>query len=155
MRTVQKVVAYIVRDGRLVVFVHADDERLDQSGLQVPAGTVHPGELPEVAAVREATEETALGGLAVERYLGVAEYDARPCRDELHIRHFFWLSVGQREVEPEWYAEERGDGDTEPVRFRLYWLPLHQAHVVSAGHGALLGRLCDALASPAKGRRAG
>ncbi|HEU4424576.1 MAG TPA: NUDIX domain-containing protein, partial [Pilimelia sp.] len=65
----QKVVAYIVRDGRLLVFVHADDQHFDQSGLQVPAGTVRDGEPPKDAVLREAFEETSLAGLRVERYL--------------------------------------------------------------------------------------
>lgn len=143
MRVVQKVVAYIVRDGQVVVFGHADDERFEQSGVQVPAGTVRHGELLEIAVLREAAEETDLAGLAVERYLGVAEYDARPYRDELHVRHFFHLSLGQPEVAQQWYAHEREDGDAAPIRFRLYWLPLRQAHVLSAGQGALLGRLGD------------
>jgi hypothetical protein len=42
MERSQKVVAHTVRRGRLLVFVHADDERLDESGVQVPAGTVRP-----------------------------------------------------------------------------------------------------------------
>jgi hypothetical protein len=70
MRRVQKVVAYIVRDGQLLVFTHADHERFDQAGLQVPAGTVKDRELPEDAVLREAEEETGLKGLRIERYLG-------------------------------------------------------------------------------------
>jgi hypothetical protein len=34
MRIVQKVVAYIVRDGRVVVLPHADDPDIDDSGSQ-------------------------------------------------------------------------------------------------------------------------
>lgn len=68
----QKVVAYIVRDGRIIVFRHGDDESLDESGIQVPAGTIEPGELPADAALREAHEETGLHGLRLVRYLGAA-----------------------------------------------------------------------------------
>jgi len=139
----QKVVAYIVRDDRLLVFLHADDERFDRSGLQVPAGTVRLGELPETAVLREALEETGLDGLRVERYLGTTEYDARPYADAVYVRHFFHLSVDAPEVPQRWITEERGDGDAEPIRFECYWLPLAQGHVLAAGQSALLGRLFD------------
>ncbi|MFI6164731.1 NUDIX domain-containing protein [Micromonospora haikouensis] len=143
MKRPQKVVAYIVHGDRLLVFVHADDEQFDQSGLQVPAGTVRDGELLEQAVLREAFEETALHGLRIERYLGVAEWDVRPYADAVHVRHFFHLSVEGAEVPDRWIAVERGDGDGEPIRFELYWLPLAQGHVLAAGQSALLGRLFD------------
>ena len=139
----QKVVAYIVREDRLLVFIHADDGQFDQSGLQVPAGTVRRGELPEQAVLREASEETGLHGLRIERYLGAAEWDMRPYVDAVHVRHFFQLSVEDSEVPKRWIAEEHGDGTSKPIRFELYWLPLAQGHVLAAGQSALLGRLFD------------
>ncbi len=139
-----KVVAYIIRDGRLLVFIHADHESPLTAGLQVPAGTVRPGEFPRAAVLREAFEETDLRGLRVDRFLGMAEYDARPYREEIHVRHFFQLSVDALHVPERWTAYERGDGTTEPIRFELFWIPLKQAHVVSAGQAALLGRIFDA-----------
>ena len=42
----QKVVRYIVHKERLLVFAHRDAP-WDESGLQVPAGTIKPGESPE------------------------------------------------------------------------------------------------------------
>lgn len=138
-----KVVAYIIRDGRLLVFTHADHESPLQAGLQVPAGTVRPGELPRAAVLREAFEETDLSGLRIERFLGVAEYDARPYRTEIHVRHFFHLSVDAPSVPERWTAYEYGDGAGKPIRFEVFWIPLEQAHVVSAGQAALLGRVFD------------
>jgi 8-oxo-dGTP diphosphatase len=143
VRRPQKVVAYIVRDDRLLVFLHADDAGFDESGLQVPAGSVEAGELPEAAALREAFEETGLDGLRVERYLGASEFDMRPYADAIHVRHFYHLSVDAPEVPERWLSEERGDGDSDPIRFECYWLPLTQGHVLAAGQSALLGRLSD------------
>jgi 8-oxo-dGTP pyrophosphatase MutT (NUDIX family) len=140
----QKVVAYIVHNGRLLVFAHADDEAPDQSGIQVPAGSLHSGELPEAGVLREAYEETGLDGLRIERYLGVGEYDARPYADAVHVRHYFHLALPADATPPErWYHWERGDGDGEPIRFELYWIPLAQAHVVAAGQAAYVGRMWD------------
>lgn len=67
-----KVTAFITRASprgeELLLFEHP------YAGIQVPAGTMEEGEMPEQAAVREAYEETGLAGLAVDRYLGVQEY---------------------------------------------------------------------------------
>ncbi|MEJ7707645.1 MAG: hypothetical protein WKF82_10485 [Nocardioidaceae bacterium] len=45
----QKAVCYLVRVGRLLVFRHIG-EPWEESGLQVPAGTIKPGENPALAA---------------------------------------------------------------------------------------------------------
>lgn len=137
MKIAQKVVAYIVRDGQVIVFRHGDDESLDESGIQLPAGTIEPGELAADAVLREAREETGLPGLRVVRYLGAGEYDMRPSQDSVHVRHFFELTV-DGEVPTTWTVYEAGH-----IRFDLYWLPLRQAHVVGAGQAAMIGRLLD------------
>lgn len=146
MERPQKVVAYVVRDGRLVVFTRADELDVERSGIQVPAGTVRPGELPATAVLREATEETGLAGLRVERYLGAGEYDMRPYADAVHVRHYYFELSVAGDVPARWYAHERGDGDGGPIRLALHWLPLAQAHAVSAGQAAFVGRLCDGSA---------
>lgn len=139
MERPQKVVAYIVRNDRLVVLAHADDDTWDQSGLQVPAGTIRPAETPQAAVLRECREETGLTDLHIEQFLGVGEYDMRPYRDEVQVRHYFHLSCGQDPLAEQWYVNEQGDGD--PIRFRLYWLSLVRAHALAVGQAALLGRL--------------
>jgi 8-oxo-dGTP pyrophosphatase MutT (NUDIX family) len=67
-QTVHKVTCFITRPGDrgtdLLLFRHPD------AGVQIPAGTVEPGETPEAAAMREATEESGLTGLVLLRYLG-------------------------------------------------------------------------------------
>ncbi|MFN0145777.1 MAG: NUDIX domain-containing protein [Dehalococcoidia bacterium] len=90
-RVVQKVVCYIVRDGNLLVFVHVDVPLAD-TGVQVPAGTIRPGESGRTAAVREAREETGIAAFSKVRYLGRRLYDQRPYRDERHLRHFYQLT---------------------------------------------------------------
>jgi 8-oxo-dGTP pyrophosphatase MutT (NUDIX family) len=67
-RIVEKVTAFITRpsaDGRdLLLFEHPT------AGIQIPAGTVEPGETPAAAILREAREESGLEGLSIRRYLG-------------------------------------------------------------------------------------
>jgi 8-oxo-dGTP pyrophosphatase MutT (NUDIX family) len=68
MQVVEKVTAFVTREGangrELLIFRHP------LNGLQLPAGTVEKGELPETAVLREAAEETGLEGLVLKRPLG-------------------------------------------------------------------------------------
>ncbi|MEV4417869.1 NUDIX domain-containing protein [Catellatospora sp. NPDC049609] len=134
----QKVLCYIVRDGRLLVFRHVDYS-WEEVGIQVPAGSVQPGETPEQAALREAAEETGLGTVKLVGKLGETTYDSTPYRYELHHRHVFHLTVTEDTPE-RWFSSEDDHGDA-PIRFECFWIPLAQAHVLQAGQGALLWRL--------------
>jgi 8-oxo-dGTP pyrophosphatase MutT (NUDIX family) len=136
----QKVVCYVVRGDELLVFRHLD-EPWDESGLQVPAGSVEPGESPEEAALREANEETGLHSLRLVRKLGETDYDMSPSRNEVQHRHVFHLSTDE-ETPPRWasYEEDPDDG-SGVIRFECFWIPLTRGHVLSGGQGALLGRL--------------
>jgi 8-oxo-dGTP pyrophosphatase MutT (NUDIX family) len=60
----QKAFAYITHGRRLLVFSHPHSPA---AGIQVPAGTIEPGEPPELAVLREAAEAPGLprpGGTA-------------------------------------------------------------------------------------------
>ena len=86
-RRVDKVACYVVRDGTLLVFRHRDHP---DAGVQVPAGTVEPGEDPADAAIRELREETGRDAFALVRELGRDErlFDESG-RHERHSRRFF------------------------------------------------------------------
>jgi len=64
----QKITAFILRPGldgpQILAFQHPS------AGLQLPAGTVEPGEAPDAAALREAGEETGLTRLRLVANLG-------------------------------------------------------------------------------------
>lgn len=136
----EKVLCYVVHGGRLLVFRHLD-EPWDESGLQVPAGSIEPGEPPAGAALREAVEETGLPGLRVVRKIGETRYDMRPYRAEIHHRYVFLLSVAG-DPPSRWVSEESDPDDGSGTkRFECYWIPVAQGHVLSAGQGALLGLL--------------
>jgi 8-oxo-dGTP diphosphatase len=140
---IEKVVAYIVRDERIAVFIHADDaDPVRESGLQVPAGTCEPGEEPADAVLREAREESGLAELRIVRYLGDEWYDMRPLAFAVHHRHFFHLAADGPVID-EWLQVERDGGSGPPRPFQFSWLPIREGHVLAAGHGALLGRLTD------------
>lgn len=140
LRVVRKVVGYIVRDDRLVVFTH-DDIPLVVTGVQVPAGTIEADETPNDAVVREVLEETGLDTRIVSN-LGMEQYDARPTKPEIHERYFFQLAPVDEEVPERWAAGEDNPSDGgEPQRWTCFWIPLEQSQVLCAGFGARLGRL--------------
>lgn len=137
----EKVLVYIVHDGKLLVFRHTDFS-YEEVGLQVPAGSIHPDESPEAAALREAREETRLKEFEIVRKLGEYTYDISPYRWEIQHRHVFDLEL--REPAPErWTSQEDHDDQGEPTRFECFWIPLDTAHILQSDQGALLGRLFD------------
>lgn len=75
MTVLEKVTVFITRPtdtGWAVLLL-----RHPYGGLQFPAGTVEPGEMPLAAARREATEETGLTDLTLRGTLGISD-DALP-----------------------------------------------------------------------------
>ena len=145
---IAKVVCYITRDRRIVVFEHPG---VPAAGIQVPAGTIDGAEDPARAALREAAEETGLRGappdavprfghpyafmlngrdlpvhLSLRRKLGVVDCDLRPWgRNETHRRHFFHLEVSG-DLPESWTAweEHPSDGSPGPIEFRVFWADL-------------------------------
>jgi len=141
VKEVEKAFAYITNGARLLVFEHVD---FPAAGLQVPAGTIRPGEAPEAAALREATEETGLPRFSNVRFLATARFDARPSgKEELHVRHFFQLEASPP-VPESWRHDERQGNDAPGavITFDLYWLSLIDAAArLAHGHGACIPRL--------------
>lgn len=133
---VRKVLAYVVHDGRLLVFRQPGDPG---AGLQVPAGTVRTGEHVEEAVLREAREETGLEELRVRRFLGRDRVDVAPYREEIQDRFVFQLDPAAEPPERRTHHELH-DGTAPPTPFDLFWLPLDDPELdeLVVGHGALL-----------------
>ena len=136
-----KVLCYVVRDGRLLVFRHTDYS-YEEVGIQVPAGSIQPGETHEEAALRGAREETGLKDFTIVRKLGEFQYDISPYRLEIQNRHVFHLELAEDTPE-RWASQEDHDGEQEPTHFECFWIPLEAAHILQSGQGALLGLLSD------------
>ncbi|MBS2963513.1 NUDIX domain-containing protein [Actinocrinis puniceicyclus] len=136
-----KVLVYVVRDGRLLVFRHTEYS-YEEVGIQVPAGSIRAGESPGDAALREAREETGLHDFKIVKKLGETDYDISPYRFEIQHRHVFHLEPAE-ETPERWASREEHDGQQEPTHFECFWIPLEAAHILQSGQGALLGRLYD------------
>jgi 8-oxo-dGTP pyrophosphatase MutT (NUDIX family) len=139
-----KVFAYITHGDRLLVFSHP---HAPEAGIQVPAGTVEPGEPVEAAVLREAWEETGLPGLTLARFLGeqvraMADFG----RDEIHHRYFYHLVCGG-DPPATWEHWEGHAADGSGVHlFAFCWARLpDEVPELIADHGALLPALCATL----------
>lgn len=140
LRRVGKALCYIVRDGQLLVFRHRD---YPEAGLQVPAGTLNPGEPPAAGALREVEEETGRSGFLIACALGCTDYEFRDDapgfeRHEIHERHFFLLEPPDGLTERWSHLAEEGNGD---FWFEFSWVALTPDLVLAADQHAYLARL--------------
>jgi 8-oxo-dGTP pyrophosphatase MutT (NUDIX family) len=136
-----KVAAYITRGDRLLVFRHRDNP---EAGIQVPGGSVGPGEATADAALREAREETGLDALTLVAHLGQRTHDL-PSRTGLftpHVRDYYHVRCDQVTSE-EWLAWETdpSDGSPGPIPFVVYWVPLDSVPPLAGDLDALLGQV--------------
>lgn len=118
----EKVFAYITNGERLLVFSHPLSP---EAGIQVPAGSLKPGEDPAEGVMREAFEESGLSGLEMVGYLGEQNLDRTPygARDEIHHRHFYHLVYPGNPPET-WrnYETDPSDGSPGPIPFDFFWV---------------------------------
>lgn len=143
-----KVVCYVVVQGHLLVFQHLD-QPVEEVGVQVPAGTIKPGEDPADAALREAQEETGLTGLRVVGKLGERDYDTSPYRFEVAHRQFFELTTEHVDLSQTWIAGELDpEGGEDSPNWQCWWTPLDKAHVLAAGLSEMVGSLFPASVAP-------
>jgi 8-oxo-dGTP pyrophosphatase MutT (NUDIX family) len=138
---VDKVYVYITHGDRLLVFTQPE---APEAGVQVPGGSIDPGEAPAAAAMREAFEETGLENLHMVAALGECSFDAQAFGAPLPHRRFFYHLVCKGRPPERWrhYERHRSDGIDEPIAFDLYWVALGgDGPELVAEMGALLGRL--------------
>ena len=140
-----KVFAYITYGNRLLVFRHPFDP---EAGIQVPAGTLEPGEVPEDGVMREAFEETGLSELTLDCFLGEQERDMVDFGlNEIHHRRFYHLRYNGPHVATWRHTELFSSEDPEerPV-FEFFWVSLPDAvPALIADHGVMLPRLVSKL----------
>jgi 8-oxo-dGTP diphosphatase len=143
----RKALAYIVHQGKLLVFRHRD---FPEAGIQVPGGTIEASETPEAAILREAVEETGLDGLKIVRMIGE---QVRLMTSEnmsyVHHRYYFLLKCAETPPENWVHAEHSAsDGTPEPIWFEFFWAKLpNQIPELSGGQDYCLNKMIDYLIS--------
>ncbi|WP_417670212.1 NUDIX hydrolase [Roseibium sp.] len=134
MQIYHKAYVYLTCGNQLLVFDEPDTPEL---GLQVPGGTIDPGESYLIGARREFTEETGLDldtafdhfadqEIPFEALVAEGKVTAPPDRPLKghHKRKLYHVRIDERPAE-EWEHFEMTPSDGgPPIRFRLFWLDL-------------------------------
>jgi 8-oxo-dGTP pyrophosphatase MutT (NUDIX family) len=115
---IPKVSVFVIdADDRLLVFEHPNSP---SAGIQVPAGTLEPGEKPLTGTLRELCEETGRTSFKITRLLARKEiHEVRNGRLEFHDRWFFQASPTEP-LPDEWMGGDWIPTGWEP--FRFYWI---------------------------------
>jgi ADP-ribose pyrophosphatase YjhB (NUDIX family) len=129
-----KILAYITRHHKgqqqLLVFTHRDDP---EAGVQVPAGTVEPGEPIEAALFREVHEESGLAEVELVRKL--AEHEEVEWGN---IRHVFHL-VAPNGAPDRWTHVVDGKGEDAGMAFEYFWVELGSRVALAGAQHKWLG----------------
>jgi 8-oxo-dGTP pyrophosphatase MutT (NUDIX family) len=142
----EKALIYAIWRDRLLVF---DEPDFPHVLLQVPGGTIEPGENADAAAKREFEEETGLVPRAPLLPLLIQNYRfTRNGRSICHRRHYHVLHL-DGEYAQSWQHREMTPFDGgAPIRFRMFWLDLEEAEAkLGYGMADAMPALRAALAS--------
>ncbi|MCA1299765.1 NUDIX hydrolase [Stappia indica] len=124
-RIKHKAYVYLTVGRDLLVFRQPDQPYV---GLQVPGGTVDPGESHLQAALREFSEETGLGlphalePIAEQTVL----FDNDQGRD-VHLRRLYHARAPQKPHHSWEHFEMSPSAGGDPIRFELFWLDIAEA----------------------------
>ncbi|QSX00200.1 NUDIX hydrolase [Haloterrigena alkaliphila] len=113
---VRKACAYITRGtGELLVF-----EGPGHDGLQIPKGTLEPGESPREALHREVREESGLATLSATNHLTTDVWTRRESPPKRYVRHFFHARV--HELRDRWTHTVTDGGGEHGAEFDFRWV---------------------------------
>lgn len=124
MKIFHKAYVYLTCGEDLLVFEEPD---FPEVGLQVPGGTLDPGESYLQGARREFAEETGLSlDIALESFADPDHFfdNVPDCLDGLHRRRHFHGRIREKPA-TEWeHFETSPSAGGPPIRFRLFWMNL-------------------------------
>jgi 8-oxo-dGTP pyrophosphatase MutT (NUDIX family) len=120
-----KVLIYATRNDLLLVF---DEPDFPDVELQVPGGTIEPGEDILAAAQREFAEETGIDCDTPFALLATDDYRfVRNERQICHRRSYFHVELAGELAETWIHSEMTPFSGGPPIRFRFFWMRIEDA----------------------------
>jgi ADP-ribose pyrophosphatase YjhB (NUDIX family) len=90
--------------------------------VEVPGGTVEPGEDPDLAVLREVLEESGLTVRIIRKLASVE----RAAPKHIELRHCYHVAT-DHELPDTWLHTVTGGGEDCDMVFSYFWLPVAQA----------------------------
>lgn len=135
----RKVLAYITQGDRLLVFRQPD---YPTWGIQVPGGSIEPGEDYDFAVLREVFEETGLKDVAIVSYLG-SLFTARP--EHMRELHCYHLTVTQPTRDQWRHYEMHSTSRVGPIAFDFFWVPVQNPGITLYRGHEMISRLAQPI----------
>jgi len=139
LQIIHKAYVYLTCGNHLLVFSEPDHPEI---GLQVPGGTIDPGESYLIGARREFFEETglnpafALTPFFQEDYITKGEVDLEGELRQMagcHRRCMFHAVIANRPKEAWEHFEMTPSIGGDPIRFHLFWIDLFSSECQEPG----------------------
>lgn len=132
----ERVLVYVTRrHDELLVFEHTDE--YPDAGVQVPAGGVDPGEVPDQTARRETLEEV---GLNLDAPVHMASW-LWTRAGHSQVWHYYWLRA-PLDIPDRWAHQVTGGEDDQGMTFLCRFAPLGHPELISGyGYEAALPQL--------------
>ena len=144
MPLIEKACACVVQRGRVLVFSHPHTH----AGVQLPKGTLEPGESPVDAVVRELAEESGLRlsvtpQLIAEMKFTGSTHKTFPDRPPTQQRWFIFRFDAVEALPERWAHTATGSPEEDGLVFDYFWHPLAQSF--AAAHRASDARFATVI----------
>lgn len=134
MQIIKKAFGYVTRfkegQKQVLVFQHS----IPEAGIQIPKGTVEPGESTYDAVIREVQEETGLDNFTVEAFIAEDLFEYK----EGVVHHRFFYEIQTMDDREAWDYKPTGGGGEIGLTFHFFWIHAHDEVKLVKGHGDYL-----------------
>jgi 8-oxo-dGTP pyrophosphatase MutT (NUDIX family) len=114
---VRAVIFYRKPSLKVLVF---DQPDYPEAGVQIPGGTVDPGEKLEETLERELVEETGVSFKGKRSFIN-SRVITHPVTGNEQREHTFCIEVSADSLSETWTHNVTGGGEDEGINFRYYW----------------------------------
>ena len=128
MSLIEKACACVVQRDRVLVFRHPHAT----GGVQLPKGTIEPGESPENAVIRELAEESGLHLSASPKLIAEMKFTGAvnkvfPERLPTQQRWFIFRFDAVEALPERWTHTATGSPEEHGLEFDYFWHPLSES----------------------------